>query len=344
MKILVTGGAGFIGSNFIRYMLANYPSYHIVNLDKLTYAGNLKNLAGVDTNPRYRFIKGDIIDSSLIQALANDTDVIVNFAAESHVDRSIENPFAFIDTDVKGTYTLIEAARHAKHERFIQISTDEVYGDREGKLKANEAEALQPSSPYSSAKAAADLLVLSAHRTYGFPGLITRCANNYGPYQYPEKIIPLFITNALEDKPLPLYGDGQQIRDWLYVEDHCSAIDLVLHKGNVGEVYNIGAEQDPEITNAQLTKAILELTGKPESLIQPFKDRPGHDRRYAVDSSKIRALGWKPKTHFQEGIERTVTWYRSHEEWWKEIKSGAYREWYLKQYGSTSVRTGAGRV
>jgi dTDP-glucose 4,6-dehydratase len=343
MKLLVTGGAGFIGSNFIRYMLAKYPSYQIVNLDKLTYAGNLKNLDGVDGHPHYRFIKGDIVDAPLVGALAKDADVIINFAAESHVDRSIENPFAFIDTDVKGTYTLIEAAREAKHQRFIQISTDEVYGDREGKGKADESEALHAGSPYAASKAAADLLVLAAHRTYGFPGMITRCTNNYGPYQYPEKIIPLFITNALEDKPLPLYGDGQQIRDWLYVDDHCSAIDLVLHEGKAGEVYNIGAEQDPEITNVQLTRHILRLAGKPDALIQPFKDRPGHDRRYAVNSLKIRSLGWRPLTGFSEGIERTVAWYRSHEDWWKEIKSGAYREWYLKQYGHTSVRTGAAR-
>lgn len=341
MKLLVTGGAGFIGSHFIRHILANYPSYHIINLDKLTYAGNLKNLADVEQNPHYRFIKGDIADAALVGALAKDVDVIVNFAAESHVDRSIENPYAFIDTNVKGTYVLIEAARAAKHERFVHISTDEVYGDREGLDKATESDALRPSSPYSAAKAASDMLVLSAFRTYGFPGVVTRCSNNYGPYQYPEKIIPLFITNALEDQPLPLYGDGQQIRDWLHVSDHCRAIDLVLHHGNLGEVYNIGAEQDPEITNEELSKRILQLTGKPADLLTPFKDRPGHDRRYAVDSGKIRALGWKPEINFHDGLAQTVDWYRERQDWWLEIKSGAYREWYNKQYGTTSVRAGA---
>lgn len=343
MKLLITGGAGFIGSNFIRYLLAKYPSYHVVNLDKLTYAGNLKNLTDVEGNPHYRFIKGDIADSALAGVLAKDADVIINFAAESHVDRSIDNPFAFIDTNVKGTYNLIEAARQAGHQRFLHISTDEVYGDRDGRDKATETSALQPSSPYATAKAASDMLVLSAHRTFGFPGLITRCSNNYGPYQYPEKIVPLFITNALEDLPLPLYGDGRQIRDWLFVDDHCSAIDLVLHQGKTGEIYNIGADQEPEITNEQLTKQILALTGKPATLIEPFQDRPGHDRRYAVDSAKIRALGWSPAVNFAEGLERTVAWYRSHEDWWQDIKSGAYREWYLKQYGNTSVRTGSSR-
>ena len=343
MKLLVTGGAGFIGSNFIHYMLAKYPTYELVNVDKLTYAGNLKNLSDVEKNPRYRFVQGDITDAALVQKLAKDVDAIVNFAAESHVDRSIDNPYAFIDTNVKGTYTLIEAARKAGHNRFLQISTDEVYGDREGREKASESSSLEPSSPYASAKAASDMLVLSSHRTYGFPGMITRCSNNYGPFQYPEKIIPLFITNALEDKPLPLYGDGQQIRDWLYVADHCSAIDLVLHQGKAGQVYNIGADQNPEITNEQLTKHILSLTDKPQTLIQPFTDRPGHDRRYAVDSSKIRSLGWKPATGFLEGLKATVAWYRSNEAWWQEIKTGAYREWYDKHYGAKLARANAGR-
>ena len=333
MKLLVTGGAGFIGSNFIRYMLAKYPDYEIVNLDKLTYAGNLDNLREIEKDKRYRFEKGDICDVDLMAKLAKETDCIVHFAAESHVDRSIKNPFAFIDTNVKGTYALIAAAREAKHTRYVQISTDEVYGDMPGIQKATESSPLAPSSPYSAAKAAADMLVLTAHRTYGFPGMITRCTNNYGPYQYPEKIVPLFITNALEGKPLPMYGDGSQIRDWLYVGDHCSAIDLVLHEGKAGEVYNVGAEQDPEITNVALTKRILEGTGAPSTLVTHITDRPGHDVRYAVDSSKIRAMGWKPSLDFNAGLERTINWYKSNEAWWKKIKSGDYKEWYLKHYG-----------
>ncbi len=333
MKLLVTGGAGFIGSNFIRYILAKYPDYQIINLDKLTYAGNLENLKDIESDKRYRFVKGDICDLRVVQTLAKDVDCVVHFAAESHVDRSIADPFAFIDTNVKGTYALIQAAREAGHKRFVQVSTDEVYGDMRGRQKATESSPLAPSSPYSASKAAADMMVLTAHRTYDFPGMITRCTNNYGPYQYPEKIVPLFITNALEGKPLPIYGDGQQIRDWLYVDDHCSAIDLVLHQGKAGEVYNIGAEQDPEITNAELTKHILSGTGAPSTLISHITDRPGHDVRYAVDSSKIRAMGWQPSVDFQEGLNRTIAWYKANEPWWKKIKSGEYKEWYLKHYG-----------
>lgn len=333
MKLLVTGGAGFIGSNFIRYMLAKYPTYSILNVDKLTYAGNLDNLKEWEGDKRYRFVKGDICDAVLMASLAKDADVIVNFAAESHVDRSIDNPFAFIDTNIKGTYALIEAAREAKHTRFVHISTDEVYGDMHGTQKAVEASPLQPSSPYSAAKAASDMMVLSAHRTYGFPGLITRCTNNYGPYQYPEKIVPLFITNALEGKDLPVYGDGKQVRDWLFVDDHCSAIDLVLHKGRVGDVYNVGAEQDPEITNMTLTQAIIDGTGASPTLIKHVQDRPGHDIRYAVDSAKLRAMGWKPSVDINEGLRRTIDWYKQNEAWWKRIKSGEYKQWYLKHYG-----------
>ncbi len=338
MKLMVTGGAGFIGSNFIRFMLAKYPAYEVVNVDKLTYAGNLDNLADMEGDKRYRFIKGDICDAPLMSQLAKEVDVIINFAAESHVDRSIENPFAFLDTNIRGTFSLIRAAADAGHGRFVQISTDEVYGDMPGARKAAESSPLQPSSPYSGAKAGGDIQVLAAHRTYGFPGMITRCTNNYGPYQYPEKIVPLFITNALEDKPLPLYGDGSQVRDWLYVDDHCAAIDLVLHSGQPGEVYNIGAEQDPEVDNLRLTKEILRLTGKPESLITPVKDRPGHDVRYAVDSGKIRALGWKPSVTFDEGLARTVAWYTQHQDWWKKIKSGDYKAWYIQQYGGQSAK------
>jgi len=333
MKLLVTGGAGFIGSNFIRYILAKYPTYSVLNVDKLTYAGNLENLRDVENNARYRFVQADICDAQTMMTLAKEVDAIVNFAAESHVDRSIDNPFAFIDTDIKGTYALIQAARQAGHTRFLHISTDEVYGDMHGTDKADETYPLQPSSPYSAAKTGGDVQVLAAFRTYGFPGMITRCTNNYGPYQYPEKIVPLFITNALEGKPLPVYGDGSQIRDWLHVDDHCSAIDLVLHEGKAGDVYNVGAEQNPEITNLELTKQILKLTGASDSLITRVPDRPGHDVRYAVNSSKIRAMGWKPSRSFADGLAQTVAWYKANEAWWKRIKSGEYQAWYNKQYG-----------
>lgn len=330
---MVTGGAGFIGSNFIRYILKKYPTYHILNVDKLTYAGNLENLTDIEANDHYRFIKADIIDSPLIAKLAQEVDVIINFAAETHVDRSIQDPFGFIDTDVRGTYSLIQAARDAGHERYVQISTDEVYGDFDGGGKATEDSPLRPSSPYSASKTGGDVQVIAAYRTFNFPGMITRCTNNYGPFCYPEKIIPLFITNALEGKKLPVYGDGQQIRDWLFVQDHCSAVDLVLHEGKPGEVYNVGAENSPEVTNLDLTKKILSLVGESESLIDYIVDRPGHDRRYAVDSSKIRAMGWKPSVDFDEGLAQTVEWYKKHENWWKKIKSGEYKEWYKQQYG-----------
>jgi len=333
MNLLVTGGAGFIGSNFIRYILKKYPSYHIINYDKLTYAGNLDNLKDIEDNANYKFIKGDICDLELVQKLSKDVDVIINFAAESHNDRSITNPFDFIETDVRGTYTLIQAARDAAHERYIQISTDEVYGDQIAGVNVDENAPLKPSSPYSASKAGGDLQVLAAHRTFNFPGIITRCTNNYGPYHYPEKLFPLFITNALENKKLPIYGDGGQIRDWLFVDDHCSAIDLILHEGGAGEVYNISAGQDPEITNLDFTKRLLAILEKDESLIEYVKDRPGHDLRYGLDSSKIRAIGWKPLVKFEEGLKLTVNWYKENEEWWKKIKSGEYMEWYKKQYG-----------
>ncbi len=334
MKLMVTGGAGFIGSHFVKYILEKYPSYHVVNYDKLTYAGNLENLKEVEDHEFYKFIKGDIADTELVKKLAKEVDVIVNFAAETHVDRSIQDPFGFIHTDIHGTYSLIQAAQEAGHKRYLQVSTDEVYGDFDEGGKASESSNLQPSSPYAASKAGGDLQVLAAHRTYGFPGMITRCTNNYGPNCYPEKFIPLFVTNALEDKKLPVYGDGQQVRDWLYVKDHCAAIDLVLHEGQPGEVYNISADNNPEVTNLEVTKNILRHLGKSEDLIDYVEDRPGHDLRYAVDSSKIRAMGWKPSVDFEEGLKETIEWYKENRAWWEKIKSGEYKEWYKQQYGS----------
>jgi dTDP-glucose 4,6-dehydratase len=317
LKLLVTGGAGFIGSNFIRYILKNYPDYQVVNLDKLTYAGNLENLKDVEKNPNYKFVKGDINDSSLVFELCQGVDAVLNFAAESHVDRSIKEPQEFVKTNVFGTNTLLLAAREAKVSRFIQVSTDEVYGSiKEGSFK--EEDPLQPSSPYSASKAGADLLALSYFKTYRFPVLVTRSSNNFGPYQYPEKLIPLMITNALEDKPLPVYGDGMNVRDWLYVEDNCAAIDLVLHKGKEGEIYNIGAGN--EYPNIQIVREILRILGKPESLIKFVEDRPGHDFRYSVDWSKVKSLGFEPKRSFKEALEETVVWYRENEWWWRPLK------------------------
>ncbi len=317
MKLLVTGGAGFIGSNFIRYILKNCPDYEVVNLDKLTYAGNLENLKDVDKNPNYEFVKGDINEASLVFELCQGVDAVLNFAAESHVDRSIKEPQEFVKTNVLGTNTLLLAAREAKVSRFIQVSTDEVYGSiKEGSFK--EEDPLQPSSPYSASKAGADLLALSYFKTYRFPVLVTRSSNNFGPYQYPEKLIPLMITNALQDKPLPVYGDGMNVRDWLYVEDNCAAINLVLHKGKEGEIYNIGAGN--EYPNIQIVKEILKILGKPESLIRFVEDRPGHDFRYSVDWSKVKSLGFKPKKSFKEALEETVAWYRENEWWWRILK------------------------
>ncbi|MDD3887274.1 MAG: dTDP-glucose 4,6-dehydratase [Patescibacteria group bacterium] len=335
MKILVTGGLGFIGSNFIRYMLAKYSAYQIVNLDKVTYAGNFENLAGIDKDPRYQFFKGDIADSKLVNSLISvqKPDAIINFAAETHVDRSIMNPGDFINTDVFGTHILLNAVKDHNVKRYIQISTDEVYGDFDNGGFAKETSPLRPSSPYAASKAGGDLQVLAFRRTYNLPVLITRCTNNYGPYQYPEKIIPLFITNLLESKTIPVYGDGQQIRDWLHVDDHCSAIDLVLHKGVDGEIYNIGANQNPEITNLELTKRIITACGKDERSIEYVKDRAGHDRRYAVDVAKIKTeLGWEPKYNFDSGIAQTISWYKNNLEWWKKIKTGEYLNYYKQQY------------
>ena len=307
MKIIVTGGAGFIGSNFIRYLLKKYDDVEIINYDKLTYAGNLDNLKDVESNPRYFFVKGDICDSKKIERTAKDVEQIINFAAESHVDRSITGPEEFIKTDVFGTFTLLEICRKFDINRYIQISTDEVYGSIE-KGSFKETDPLTPSSPYSSSKASADLLVNSYFVTYGLPALITRSSNNFGPYQYPEKLIPLFIINALRDKELPVYGDGLQVRDWLYVEDNCKAIDIVRNKGKVGEIYNIGA--DNEHTNIEITNMILDELNKPKSLIKHVKDRPGHDRRYSINSDKIKKLGWKASKS---------QWYVKNEWWWRRL-------------------------
>jgi dTDP-glucose 4,6-dehydratase len=333
MRILVTGGAGFIGSNFIRYMLERRPGSEIVNLDLLTYAGNLENLADVEDRENYRFVRGDIADAHLLEALfAEGLDGVVNFAAESHVDRSIEDPGHFLRTNVLGTQALLDAARRFGVARFLQISTDEVYGSREGRGAFTEESPLAANSPYSASKAAADLLCRAYWRTYDLPVLVTRCSNNYGPYQFPEKLIPLFITNALADEPLPVYGDGLYVRDWIHVRDHCAALERVLLDGRPGEVYNIGA--DAEKTNLEITQTILERLGKDAGLIRHVRDRPGHDRRYAIDSSKLRKeLDWRPSISFSEGMARTIEWYIRNESWWKKIKSGEYREYYARMYG-----------
>lgn len=328
-KFLVTGGAGFIGSNYIRYLLHKRPDVEVINLDKLTYAGNLDNLRDLENNPRYRFVQGDICDEKLVQQLAAGTDVIVNFAAESHVDRSIGTPDAFIRTDVFGAFVLLEAARQHKIKKFIQISTDEVYGSiLKGSFK--ETDALMPSSPYSASKAGADRLAYSYFVTYGVPVIITRCSNNFGPYQYPEKLIPLFVTNALENKPLPIYGDGKNVRDWIHVEDHCDAIDFVLAHGENGEVYNIGGGN--EHNNLEITEWILTKLQKPRSLMTYVTDRLGHDRRYSLDSRKLAALGWQPKHEFTAALEATIVWYVENRWWWEKLKSGEYLEFYKKHY------------
>jgi len=329
VKLVVTGGAGFIGSNFIRHVLAAHADDSIVNLDKLTYAGNLKNLADVADSPRYRFVHGDVCDAKMVRDVLRGADAVVNFAAESHVDRSLVEPDAFLRTDVFGVFTLLEAVRELGIPRFVHISTDEVYGSL-ATGSARESDPLRPSNPYSASKAGGDLLALAYWQTHRVPVLVTRSSNNFGPFQYPEKVIPLFITNALDDQPLPLYGDGRNVRDWLYVVDNCTALDLVLRKGKDGEVYNIGGGH--EVENIVLTRDILRLTGKPETLIRPVKDRPGHDRRYSVDSKKVRQLGWAPKHPFGKALETTVAWFREHEAWWRPLKSGELKAWYRQQY------------
>lgn len=330
MKLLITGGAGFIGSNFIRYMLSKYPDYEIINLDKLTYAGNLDNLMDMEGNPNYTFVRGDICDEKIVSEVTDGVDGIINFAAETHVDRSILEPGSFIQTDIYGTYVLLEAVKSKGIGRYIQISTDEVYGSiEEGSFM--EESPLTPSSPYSASKAGGDLLVMSYWKTYALPVIITRSSNNFGPYQYPEKLIPLFITNAIENSPLPLYGDGMNVRDWIYVLDNCEAIDLVLHKGREGEIYNIGG--DNERTNIEITEIILRELEKPKSLIKYVKDRPGHDRRYSIDSSKIAALGYRSRYSFEEAMRDTVKWYLENEWWWRKVKSEDFKKYYRKAYG-----------
>ncbi len=331
-KILVTGGAGFIGANFIHYLAEKYPGDEIINLDKLTYAGNLDNLKGIEGRPNYRFVKGDIADLELVDGLFGEgLDAAVNFAAETHVDRSIGDPDDFIRTDVYGTYSLLEAARRHGVGCFVQISTDEVYGSVEEGF-STERDPLMPRNPYAASKAGADRLAYSYFATYGLPVIVTRASNNFGPYQYPEKVIPLFVTNALDSIPLPLYGDGLNVRDWLFVRDHCSAIDLLIARGEKGETYNIGGGN--LLTNRELTSRILDYLGLPETLIRRVRDREGHDRRYALDSSKLQALGWEPEADFESELKATIAWYRDNRWWWEKIKSGEFKEYYKKQYGN----------
>jgi dTDP-glucose 4,6-dehydratase len=339
MKILVTGGAGFIGSAFVR-MAIGETDLRVVNLDKLTYAGNLENLASVEGHERYRFVQGDICDAGVVNALVGEErpDAIVHFAAESHVDRSILSPEPVVRTNYNGTFTLLEAARLHHTARFVHVSTDEVYGSLAAPAEADEQYLLNPSSPYSASKAASDLLARSYFVTFKLPVVITRASNNYGPYQFPEKLIPLMITNAFEDRSLPVYGDGQQVRDWLYVEDHCRGILAVLRQGRDGEIYNIGGNRS--LPNLEVVHQVLALTGKPESLISYVKDRPGHDRRYALSSEKLmRETAWQPVMNFEAGLERTIAWYRGNSAWVERVRSGAYRTYYESNYGNRTVVT-----
>jgi dTDP-glucose 4,6-dehydratase len=333
MKIVVTGGAGFIGSAFVRMMLSARAGDELVNLDKLTYAGNLENLESVAGNPRYRFVRGDICDAVLVNWLLDEfpADAIVHFAAESHVDRSIFSPQPVFETNLRGTFTLLEAARAHRTPRFLHVSTDEVYGSIAEPYEADEKYPLRPSSPYSASKAGSDLLALSYFNTYGLPVVVTRASNNYGPYQFPEKLIPLMISNALESRPLPVYGDGMQVRDWLYVEDHCRALAAVLDKGREGEIYNIGGNRS--LPNLEVVHKLLRATGKSEKLIQYVEDRPGHDRRYALSSEKLmRETGWRPETSFEEGLARTVAWYSDNRGWVERVRSGQYQDYYERNY------------
>jgi len=329
--MLVTGGCGFIGSNYIRYILSQETEWQVINLDKLTYAGNLDNLSNLADNLRYRFVHGDICNVDIVQPLVDEADVVINFAAETHVDRSIMGGAEFVQTNINGTYTLLECARVCGVERFLQVSTDEVYGSIEEGMWTEEWP-LDPRSPYSASKASAELLVSAFHVTHGLPILITRCSNNIGPYQYPEKRVPLFVTNAIDDLALPIYGDGSQVRDHLYVEDHCSAINVVLNSGEPGEAYNVGG--DNEATGIDVVRTILSILDKPENLIENVADRPGHDARYALDSSKLRGLGWLPTCDYAEAMQRTVEWYVANEAWWRSIKdSGDFRDYYQRNYG-----------
>ena len=338
MTFIVTGGAGFIGSNFVFYMLKNYPNDRVVCLYKLTYAGNLSTLEPVMSNPNFRFVKADICDRDTVNKLFEDEhpDVVVNFAAESHVDRSIEDPGIFLQTNIIGTVTLMDACRKYGIKRYHQVSTDEVYGDLpldRKDLFFTESTPIHTSSPYSSSKAGADLLVLAYHRTYGLPVTISRCSNNYGPYHFPEKLIPLMIVNALANKPLPVYGEGLNVRDWLYVEDHCKAIDLIIHKGRVGEVYNVGGHNEKQ--NIEIVKIICKELDKPESLITHVRDRKGHDMRYAIDPTKIHnEMGWFPEIKFEDGIKKTIQWYLDNRKWWETIISGEYQNYYDKMYSN----------
>jgi dTDP-glucose 4,6-dehydratase len=335
MNLLVTGGAGFIASNFVYYILDKYPDYKVVNYDLLTYAGNLENLKDIEGNPNYTFVRGNIANRELVEHVVQTSaiDVIVNFAAESHVDRSITEPDIFIKTNVIGTGALLDVARDLKIKKYVQVSTDEVYGSLGEEGYFTEETPLSPNSPYSASKASADLLVQAYHETYGLNVNITRCSNNYGPYHFPEKLIPLMITNALEGKSLPVYGDGKNVRDWLHVCDHCAAIDLVIHKGRSGEVYNVGGHNEKK--NIEIVELILDRLGKSKDLIKFVEDRLGHDRRYAIDPTKLESeLGWKPKYTFVTGIEETIQWYLDNQDWWKRIKSGDYMAYYEKQYGA----------
>ncbi len=332
VEVLVTGGAGFIGSNFVLHTLATHSDWHITTLDKLTYAGRTENLRDVMNDPRHRFVQGDVADAAVAGPLVRGADIVVHFAAETHVDRSLHEAGTFITTDVYGSFVLLDAARHAPRlRRFVQISTDEVYGSVETG-SSTEYDEIRPRNPYAASKAAADRLAYSYWASHGVPVVITRASNNYGPRQFPEKVIPLFVTNAIEQMPLPLYGDGRHIRDWLHVEDHCRALDLLIDRGEHGEVYNIGGGN--EVTNIDLTTRILELLDRPRSLIEPVQDRPGHDRRYSLDTTKLRALGWKPRHRFLDGLRATVEWYRDNEWWWRPIKDAdpAYRAYYQTQY------------
>jgi dTDP-glucose 4,6-dehydratase len=334
VKVLVTGGAGFIGSNFVRYALATHRDWQVTTLDKLTYAGRLENLESVKDEPRHRFVKGDVADAAVAAPLVRESDVVVHFAAETHVDRSIRHAGEFITTDVYGTFVLLEAARENPGlRRFVQISTDEVYGSVPAG-SSKETDELRPRNPYSASKAGADRLAYSYWATYDVPVVVTRASNNYGPNQFPEKLIPLFITNLIDDIPVPLYGDGQNERDWLHVEDHCRGVDLLIDKGVPGEVYNIGGGN--QVKNVELTHRILQLLGKPTSMIKPVADRKGHDRRYSLDTAKLESLGWKPRHDFEQGLAQTVQWYRDNERWWRPIKNEdpAFRQYYQEQYGN----------